>query len=264
MSKNTRSKIGRRQFVSTTTAGIVGAGAALGASQQSGAATTSSPASLARPGRERTRPRRADRRRPAGHRRDAQSSAAQRRRRGRGVRRLQAESRQGLGGRAEGGARHRFPAHPRQQVDRRRHPGHARSLARAADGDGLRRRQGRLRRKADVGGDRGRPGDGRGRAQASAHRPGRHAAAFGAALPAGRRGRQGRQDRRGHVGALLERRQRGARGDRQSARLRAARRPRLGHVARPGAEGARSTRTGSASIPKASRTSAGSGTTPAA
>ena len=31
MSKNTRSKIGRRQFVSTTTAGIVGAGAALGA-----------------------------------------------------------------------------------------------------------------------------------------------------------------------------------------------------------------------------------------
>jgi predicted dehydrogenase len=46
MSKNTRSKIGRRQFVSTTTAGIVGAGAALGAAQQSGASTTSSSSSV--------------------------------------------------------------------------------------------------------------------------------------------------------------------------------------------------------------------------
>jgi predicted dehydrogenase len=48
MSRNTRSKIGRRQFVSTTAAGIVGAGAALGASTQgtqSGTTTTSSTAS---------------------------------------------------------------------------------------------------------------------------------------------------------------------------------------------------------------------------
>jgi predicted dehydrogenase len=44
MSKNTRSKIGRRQFVSTTTAGIVGAGAALGAAQ-SGASTSSAASS---------------------------------------------------------------------------------------------------------------------------------------------------------------------------------------------------------------------------
>jgi predicted dehydrogenase len=45
MSNKTRSRIGRRQFVSTTTAGIVGAGAALGAAAQSGATTTSSSSS---------------------------------------------------------------------------------------------------------------------------------------------------------------------------------------------------------------------------
>jgi predicted dehydrogenase len=45
MSRNTRSKIGRRQFVSTTTAGIVGAGAALGAAQSGASSTSSSTAS---------------------------------------------------------------------------------------------------------------------------------------------------------------------------------------------------------------------------
>ena len=42
MSKNTRSKIGRRQFVSSTAAGIVGAGAVLGAQSTSSSTASSS------------------------------------------------------------------------------------------------------------------------------------------------------------------------------------------------------------------------------
>src|SRR5690348_9277519 len=42
MSRDTRSKIGRRQFVSTTTAGIVGAGAALGTTTRASASTAES------------------------------------------------------------------------------------------------------------------------------------------------------------------------------------------------------------------------------
>ena len=186
--------------------------------------------------RQRPRSRRRHRHRPARHRRDARAPTPRRRRDRRHLRRLRAQPGEGRRSRPDRREACRLPAHPRRQEHRRRRHRHARSLARADDRARLPGRQGRLRREADLGGHRRRPRDGAGGAQVQPHRPGRHAAALAAALPAGRRDREERRPRRRHAGPLLERRQR--QGDRQPARRRAARRPRLGPVARPGAEGA--------------------------
>ena len=157
-----------------------------------------------------------------------------------------------------------FRARARQQGHRRGHHRHARSLARADDGDGLPGGQGRLRRKADVGRHRRRAEDGRGRAQVQPRRAGRHAAALGETLSAGGQTRAGRRHRQSRRGPLLERRQPVARRHRQPARRRAAGRPRLGPVARPGAQAAVQRQPLRRRPHATSRTSAGSGTTPAA
>ena len=80
-----------------------------------------------------------------------------------------------------------FRQRARSRRHRRRHRRHARPLARAADGDGVRGGQGRLRREAAVADDRRGSRDGRRRAPAQARRPDGDAAAQRAALR--RRGR---------------------------------------------------------------------------
>ena len=143
-----------------------------------------------------------------------------------------------------------LPRGARQQGHRRGDHRHARSLARADDGDGLPGRQGRLRREADVGRHRRRTQDGRGRAQVQPRRAGRHAAAF-RRRTSSRRPRLVQDGGIGKVTAVRcwNCRQPVSRRHRQPARQRAAVRPRLGPVARPGAQARRSTRTASAWCP---------------
>ncbi len=151
----------------------------------------------------------------------------------------------------------RLPPAARRPRRRRRRRLDARPLARPDDDDGLRRGQGRLRREAaDPVRPRGAM-DGRRRPAAQAGRPGRDAAAVGAALPEGPRAdprRPHRQGRRGPDVVLPQ----------HHARLR---------LARPTATRRRDSTTTSGSAPPRSgrttrtgrsTTSAGSGTTPAA
>ena len=151
----------------------------------------------------------------------------------------------------------RLPPAARRQGRRRRRHRHAGPLARAHDDDGLRRRQGRVRREAaDAVRPRGPLDDRRGR-QAQARRAGRHAAALRASTTSKARD----LIRGGHIGQVVSVRmssgaERHARL-RQPARRRPAGRPRLRPLARPGPGPASTTRTA------ASTTSAGSGTTPA-
>ncbi len=108
------------------------------------------------------------------------------------------------------------------------------------------------------------PQDGRGRAQVQPRGAGRHAAALREAFSAGGQTRAGRRHRQGRRGPLLERRQPVAGRHRQPARQRRRRPISIGTCGSGPRPSGRSTPTASASCPPTSRTSAGSGTTPAA
>ena len=90
-----------------------------------------------------------------------------------------------------------------------------------------------VRREAALALRRGRPPDGRGRAQARAGDPGRPEPALHSVLQGGGGSPPGRRHREDHRRALVPHPERMAEGNRQPARRRPARRPRLGRLARP-------------------------------
>ena len=151
----------------------------------------------------------------------------------------------------------RFPPHARQQGpagDRRLH---ARPLARPDDHDGLRRRQGRVRRKAADPFRPGRPLDDSRRPPPQPRRAGGHAAALRPALPACARtaaSRLHRQDHE-HPRRHLSQHHAGLRLARRQPPRRAISTTTCGSVPRPRGPTTRSA---------ASIISAGSGITPAA
>ena len=134
-------------------------------------------------------------------------------------------------GKAQAGERGRaqgLPARARRQDDRHGDRRHPRPLACASHGDGMRGRQGRVRREAGRSGGRGGQGDARRGAQAPARRAGGPLAALERPLPAGGAGRALGTARQGDVRARLELQQQLSRGDRQRPGLRRAGRARLG------------------------------------
>ena len=161
-----------------------------------------------------------------------------------------------VGGAAE--AVQGLPPAPGHEGPRRGGDQHARPLARAADDPRLRGGQRRLRREAGLARRERGPGDGQRGAAVQPRRPGRAAAALVAVHPGGGGARARRRDRQGDGRALVPRPERVAQGHRQPARRGAARRLRLGGVARVRRRSAPTTGTAP------STASAGSATTRAA
>ena len=151
----------------------------------------------------------------------------------------------------------RLPPAARRPRRRRRGRLDARPLARPDDHDGLRGGQGRVRREAaEPVRPRGAV-DGRRRPAARAGRPGRHAAAVGAALPEGPRADPRRAHRPGRRGPDVVLPQ-------HHARLRLARPTATRRRGSTTTSGSARRRSGRTTRTGRSTTSAGSGTTPAA